>query len=65
MNWDLIQGQWKQLKGKVKEHWGKLTDDEIEEIAGRREFLVGKLQELYGYTKEQADAEIIIFCDKC
>lgn len=55
MNWDQVQGQWTQLKGKVKETWGKLTDDDLDVIAGRRDQLVGKLQERYGYAKEQAE----------
>ncbi len=58
MNTDQIQGNWKQLKGKIKEQWGKLTDDDLATINGRQEQLVGKLQERYGYTKEQAEREI-------
>ena len=45
MNWDRVQGNWKQLKGKVQEQWGKLTDDDFDQIEGRREQLVGRLQE--------------------
>ena len=58
MNTDQIQGNWKQIKGKIKEQWGKLTDDDLTAIDGRKDQLVGKLQERYGYTKEQADREI-------
>ncbi len=58
MNWDRIQGGWKQAKGKVKEKWGKLTDDELTEIDGRKDQLLGKLQERYGYTREQAEREL-------
>ena len=58
MNADTIKGNWKQLKGKIKEHWGKLTDDDLTVINGREEQLIGKLQERYGYTKEQAEREI-------
>ncbi len=55
MNWDQIEGNWKQVKGKVKEQWGKLTDDDLDIISGKRDQLVGKLQERYGYSKEQAE----------
>lgn len=55
MNWDQIQGEWKQIKGLAKENWGKLTDDDLLFIAGKKDKLVGKLQERYGYAKEQAE----------
>ncbi|RJL07282.1 CsbD family protein [Paracoccus siganidrum] len=58
MNWDIIQGKWKQLKGSVKEKWGELTDDEIDQIDGNKDKLAGKLQEKYGWAKDKADAEI-------
>ncbi len=58
MNDDMLQGNWKQLKGQVRNWWGKLTDDDVDQIAGNREKLVGKLQERYGYTKEQAEREV-------
>jgi len=54
MNWDQIQGQWKQVKGNVKEKFGKLTDDDLTQIAGRRDQLIGKIQERYGITREEA-----------
>ncbi|WP_302788888.1 CsbD family protein, partial [Escherichia coli] len=54
MNKDQADGNWKQLKGKVKEKWGKLTDDDLTVIEGKREQLVGKIQERYGYQKEAA-----------
>jgi uncharacterized protein YjbJ (UPF0337 family) len=57
MNTDTLQGQWKQLKGKMREKWGKLTDDDWEAIGGRKDQLVGKLQERYGYSREQAEKE--------
>jgi len=57
MNWDRIEGNWKQLKGKVKEHWGDLTDDHIDVIAGKRDLLVGKVQEQYGISKDEAEAQ--------
>lgn len=58
MNWDQVEGKWKQVKGTVKERWGKLTDDDLDTIAGKRDQLAGRLQERYGITKEQAEAEI-------
>jgi len=58
MNWDQIEGQWKQAKGKMKEQWGKLTDSDWDVIAGKRDQLLGKLQERYGYTREQAEREL-------
>jgi uncharacterized protein YjbJ (UPF0337 family) len=58
MNDDVIKGQWKQIRGKAKEWWGRLTDDDLDVIGGKRQQLVGKLQEKYGYTKEQAAREI-------
>ena len=58
MNWDRIEGNWKQLKGNVKQQWGKLTDDELDVIAGKREHLAGKIQELYGVTKDEADQQL-------
>lgn len=56
--WDQIKGNWMQFTGKVKQQWGKLTDDDIAVIEGKREELVGRLQERYGYAKEQAEREI-------
>ena len=58
MNWDRIEGDWKQLTGKVKEKWGKLTDDELAVIDGRRKQLEGKIQERYGYGKVQIKKEL-------
>ena len=55
MNWEQIEGNWHQLKGKAKSKWGKLTDDDLDVIKGKREEFVGKLQEKYGYTKEKAE----------
>lgn len=54
MNWDQVEGKWKQLKGSAREHWGEFTDSDLEVIAGNQEKLVGKLQERYGYAREQA-----------
>lgn len=58
MNWDTIKGNWKQMTGKVKAKWGKLTDDDLTTIAGKRDELAGKLQERYGYAKDQAEKEL-------
>ncbi|MBE2894292.1 CsbD family protein [Spirabiliibacterium falconis] len=58
MNWDQIEGKWEQLKGSVKEKWGKLTDDDLTVIAGKRDQLIGKLQERYGLTKEEIEKEL-------
>ncbi len=58
MNKDEISGNWKQLKGKAKEQWGKLTDDDMPVIEGKRDQLVGKIQERYGYAKDQAEKEV-------
>jgi uncharacterized protein YjbJ (UPF0337 family) len=58
MNWDIVEGNWKQFKGKVKGQWGKLTDDQLDVIAGKRTELAGKIQESYGLTKEEAEQQI-------
>lgn len=58
MNWDRIEGNWKQAKGKVREKWGKFTDDELDIIAGNREQLVGKIQEKYGIAREEAERQV-------
>ena len=57
MNWDRIEGNWKQVTGKVRVQWGKLTDDDIDVIAGRREQLAGKIQERYGIAKDEAEKQ--------
>ena len=58
MNWDQVSGDWKQFKGMVKEKWGELTDDEVTQIEGKRDRLVGKIQERYGMSKEAAESEV-------
>ena len=58
MNWDQVEGNWKQLTGKVKEKWGDLTDNDLTKIAGKRDQLVGVLQERYGFEKDQAEKEL-------
>ena len=54
MNWDQIEGKWKQFKGLARQRWGKLTDNDLEVIRGKKDLLVGKIQELYGIGKEEA-----------
>jgi uncharacterized protein YjbJ (UPF0337 family) len=58
MNWDQIEGKWKQMKGSVRERWGKLTDDDIQAIGGRKDQFIGKLQERYGMSREQAERDL-------
>jgi uncharacterized protein YjbJ (UPF0337 family) len=55
---DILEGNWKQLKGTIKEWWGRLTDDDLMIIEGNRDQLVGRLQERYGWTREQAEADV-------
>ena len=57
----ILEGKFRQLKGKVKERWGKLTDDDVDAIEGKAEQLYGKLQEKYGYTKQRAEQEVSDF----
>lgn len=58
MNWDIVEGNWKQFKGKAKEQWGKLTDDDLDVIAGKRDQLAGRVQEAYGVSKDEAEKQI-------
>jgi uncharacterized protein YjbJ (UPF0337 family) len=58
MAWDQIEGNWKQFKGKVKQQWGRLTDDHLTTIAGKRDELSGRIQEAYGVKKDEADRQI-------
>jgi len=58
MNWDRIEGNWKQFKGDVLKQWGELTDDDLDVVAGEREKLVGRLQDRYGIAKEKAERQI-------
>jgi len=58
MDWNIVEGNWKQFKGKVKTQWGKLTDDHLDVIAGKRDQLAGKIQESYGITKDEAEKQI-------
>ena len=58
MDWNRVEGNWKQFRGTVKEKWGKLTDDDLDVIEGRRDQLEGKIQERYGYAKDQAKKDV-------
>jgi len=58
MNWDRVAGNWKQAKGKVKEQWGKITDDDLEKMAGKRDQLIGKIQNSYGIGKDEAEQQV-------
>jgi uncharacterized protein YjbJ (UPF0337 family) len=64
MNWDRIEGGWTQFTGKVKEQWGKLTDDDMTEIAGKRDILLGKIQQKYGVAKDEAERQIDDFANR-
>jgi uncharacterized protein YjbJ (UPF0337 family) len=64
MNLDQIKGNWKQLKGKVQTEWGKLTDDDLKVIEGEQTQLVGRIQERYGYTREQAEKAVSAWHDR-
>lgn len=63
MNWNQIEGRWDQLAGHVKSQWGKLTDDDLKNIAGKRQQLVGKLQERYGVLKEDIENQVNVWLD--
>jgi uncharacterized protein YjbJ (UPF0337 family) len=58
MNWEQIQGNWMQMRGRAKQRWGKLTDDDLDVIEGRREELIGRLQTRYGIAKEEAERQV-------
>jgi uncharacterized protein YjbJ (UPF0337 family) len=58
MNQDILEGKWKQMKGQVKQAWGKLTDDDLDRISGSRDELVGLIQERYGWERERAEREV-------
>jgi uncharacterized protein YjbJ (UPF0337 family) len=65
MNTDQFQGKWEQVKGQVKEKWGKFTNDDVTAINGKKDKLIGKLRERYGYTAEQAEEELGMFMKNC
>jgi len=58
MNWDRVEGAWKEFRGKIKQQWGDLTDDELDKINGKREELEGQIQRRYGYAKDRARSEV-------
>ena len=64
MNWDRIEGNWKQIKGNVKVQWGKLTDDHLDRIGGKRDHLVGKIQENYGIAQDEAERQVTDWEDR-
>lgn len=64
MNKDILEGNWEELKGKIKKQWGKLTDDDLTQLKGNQQELSGKLQKYYGYTKEESDDVIKRFKNK-
>jgi len=59
MNWDRIEGNWKQFKGNAKQQWGKLSDDQLDVIAGKRDNLAGTIQEAYGISKDETEKQLI------
>lgn len=65
MSWEEVEGKWDQLKGMIKEQWGKFTEDDIKVIQGKRDKLIGKLKERYGYAKERAEEETEKFLMNC
>ena len=58
MNWDRVGGNWKQLRDKLKEQWGRLTDDELAKINGKRDQLIGRIQECYGISRDEAEQQV-------
>jgi uncharacterized protein YjbJ (UPF0337 family) len=58
MNWDTVKGQWKQIRGRVREQWGDLTDDDLDRIEGKRDQLVGAVQKRYGVARDEADKQV-------
>ncbi|WP_237226223.1 CsbD family protein [Rubinisphaera sp. JC750] len=58
MNWDQIEGQWKQVKGQAQQKWGKLTNDDLDVVAGKKEELIGRVQERYGLARDEAEKQV-------
>ena len=58
MNWDRVEGNWNEFKGKIQQQWGKLTNDDLEQVKGKRTELCGRLQQRYGYARDQAEREV-------
>lgn len=65
MNWDTMKGQWKQFRGKVKEQWGELTDDDLDRIEGKRDQLLGAVQKRYGVARDEAEKQLRDFETTC
>ncbi len=63
MNWDQIEGKWKQLTGSARERWGKFTDDDVQTLTGKKDNLVGKIQERYGLAREEAEKQADAWSD--
>ena len=64
MNWNRIEGNWQQFKGKVKQQWGKLTDDQLDIVAGKRDQLIGEIQESYGVSKAEAEKQLVTWQER-
>ncbi|WP_386082648.1 CsbD family protein [Vreelandella sp. F11] len=64
MNWDQIEGKWKEMRGKARASWGELTDDELDQIGGKKDQLVGKLQQKYGLERDEAERQADDWADK-
>jgi uncharacterized protein YjbJ (UPF0337 family) len=64
MNWDRIEGNWHQMKGKAVEQWGKLTNDDLDRLDGKREQLIGRIQECYGITRDEAEKQVTEWSDR-
>ena len=58
MNWDQVEGNWKEFKGKIRTKWAKFTDDDLDQIAGKKDILIGRLQQRYGLKKDQAERQL-------
>ena len=58
MNWDQIEGKWKEYKGRARTNWGKLTDDELDQVAGKHDELIGRIQHRYGVEREEAERQV-------
>ena len=58
MDWNQVEGKWREIKGKVRSKWGKLTDDDLDVVAGKKDALLGRLQQRYGYKRDQAEKEV-------
>ena len=64
MNWNTVEGNWKQIKGAAREKWGKLTEDELEQAKGKRDAMIGKIQERYGVARDEAEKQLKDFENK-